>query len=89
MFSFCESVWCVRHEVDSKELPYSKRWTIVARTGVVHDYIDNEVEEDSKLQSTERYRRLCQMLIRLANKASVHQSTFSWWKKQSMIYTKR
>ncbi|KAG6427750.1 hypothetical protein SASPL_111997 [Salvia splendens] len=54
-----------------------KRWTREARTSVVHDYVGNEVEENSEFQSVERYRRLCQMLIRLANEASVHQSTFS------------
>ncbi|XP_047951611.1 protein FAR1-RELATED SEQUENCE 3-like [Salvia hispanica] len=66
--------------LDVKLLPENyilKRWTREARTGVVHDLIGNEVEEDSKLQSTERYRRLCQVLIRLANEASIHQSTFT------------
>ncbi|XP_073027528.1 uncharacterized protein [Primulina eburnea] len=37
----------------------------------------NEVEEDPKRESTERYRKLCMMLVRLATEASVHQSTFS------------
>ncbi|KAG6392657.1 hypothetical protein SASPL_146881 [Salvia splendens] len=66
--------------LDVKLLPENyilKRWTRKARTGVVHDYIGNEVEEDPKLQITERYRRLRLMLIRLANEASIHQSTFS------------
>ncbi|XP_047979428.1 protein FAR1-RELATED SEQUENCE 5-like [Salvia hispanica] len=66
--------------LDVKLLPENyilKRWTREARIGVVHDLIGNEVEEDSKLQSIERYRRLCQVLIRLANEASVHQSTFT------------
>ena len=66
--------------LDVKLLPETyilKRWTKEARSGVVRDYTGNVVEEDCKLQSTERYRRLCQMLIRLANEASVQQSTFS------------
>ncbi|XP_073025218.1 protein FAR1-RELATED SEQUENCE 5-like [Primulina eburnea] len=53
------------------------RWTRKARSGVVHDCMGNEVEEDTKRESTERYRKLCMMLIRLATEASVHPSTFS------------
>ncbi|XP_042059618.1 protein FAR1-RELATED SEQUENCE 5-like [Salvia splendens] len=66
--------------LDVKLLPETyilKNWTKEARSGVVRDYTGNVVEEDSKLQCTEWYQRLCQMLIRLANEASVHQSTFS------------
>ncbi|XP_075518324.1 protein FAR-RED IMPAIRED RESPONSE 1-like [Primulina tabacum] len=53
------------------------RWTRKARSRVVHDYMGNEFKEDSKLESTERYRKLCMMLVRLAIEASVHPSTFS------------
>ncbi|KAH6778380.1 hypothetical protein C2S51_009692 [Perilla frutescens var. frutescens] len=55
-----------------------KRWTREAKHGmVVQDCMGNEVEEDPKLQSTERYRKLCTMLTRLAIEASIHSSTFS------------
>ncbi|KAL8501471.1 hypothetical protein ACS0TY_020848 [Phlomoides rotata] len=66
--------------MDVKKLPEHyilKRWTREARSGVVHNYMGSEVEEDPKLQSTERYRKLCMMFIRLATEASVHPSTFS------------
>ncbi|KAL8480856.1 hypothetical protein ACS0TY_027396 [Phlomoides rotata] len=66
--------------MDVKKLPEHyilKRWTREARSGVVHNYIGSEVEEDPKLQSTERYRKLCMMFIRLATEAFVHPSTFS------------
>ncbi|XP_073129199.1 protein FAR1-RELATED SEQUENCE 5-like [Henckelia pumila] len=53
------------------------RWTRKTRSEVVHDYMGNEVEEDPKRQSTERYRKLCMMLVRLATEASAHPSTFS------------
>ncbi|XP_073027865.1 protein FAR1-RELATED SEQUENCE 5-like isoform X2 [Primulina eburnea] len=65
---------------DVKKLPEHyilNRWTRKARSGVVHDCMGNEVEEDPKRESTERYRKLCMMLVRLATEASVHQSTFS------------
>ncbi|XP_057771200.1 protein FAR1-RELATED SEQUENCE 5-like [Salvia miltiorrhiza] len=66
--------------MDIKILPEHyilKRWTREARSGVVQDYVGNEVEEDPKLQSTERYRKLCRMLIRLATEACIYPSTFS------------
>ncbi|XP_075504354.1 protein FAR1-RELATED SEQUENCE 5-like [Primulina tabacum] len=66
---------------DVKKLPEHyilNRWTRKARSGVVHDCIGNEVEEDPKRESTERYRKFCMMLVRLATEASVHPSTFSF-----------
>ncbi|XP_073130776.1 protein FAR1-RELATED SEQUENCE 5-like [Henckelia pumila] len=66
--------------LDVKKLPEDyilNRWTRKSRSGVVHDYMGNEVDEDPKRQSSERYRKLCMMLIRLATEASVHPSTFS------------
>ncbi|XP_073045600.1 protein FAR1-RELATED SEQUENCE 5-like [Primulina eburnea] len=53
------------------------RWTRKARSGVVHDNMGNKVKEDPKLESTERYRKLCMMLVRLATEASIHPSTFT------------
>lgn len=66
--------------MDVKLLPENyilKRWTREARSGVVKDYIGNEVEENPKSECTERYRKLCMVLIRLATEASMYQSTFS------------
>ncbi|KAL8525136.1 hypothetical protein ACS0TY_014669 [Phlomoides rotata] len=75
----CHSVK-VYDVMDVKKLPEHyilKRWTREARSGVVNNYMGSEVEEDPKLQSTERYRKLYMMFIRLATEASVHPSTFS------------
>ncbi|XP_075486386.1 uncharacterized protein LOC142525998 [Primulina tabacum] len=65
---------------DIKRLPEHyilNRWTRKDRSKVVHDCMGNEVKEDPKRESTERYRTLCMMLVRLATEASVHPSTFS------------
>lgn len=44
---------------------------------MVHDYMGNDVEEDHKLQSIERYRRPCITIIRLETEGSIRTSTFS------------
>ena len=43
-----------------------KRWTKIARSGIIFDVRRNEVVEDPKLSSIQRYKQLCSTMIRLA-----------------------
>lgn len=43
-----------------------KRWSRDAHSGIIHDARRNEVVEDPKSSITQRYRRLCSTMIRLA-----------------------
>ncbi|XP_075483768.1 protein FAR1-RELATED SEQUENCE 5-like [Primulina tabacum] len=69
---------CYMNKAFTLEHYLLNRWTRKARSGVVHDCMGNEFEEDPKRESTERYRKLCMMLVRLATEASVHPSTLSF-----------
>ncbi|KAI4297659.1 hypothetical protein L6164_037541 [Bauhinia variegata] len=56
-------------------------WTRHARNGIIHDVKGNEVVEDPKLSSTQRYRQLCSTMIRLAVEVSTSEKLHKIVKK--------
>ncbi|KAF7819769.1 protein FAR1-RELATED SEQUENCE 5-like [Senna tora] len=47
-----------------------KRWTKMARTGIIFDVNGNEVEEDPKFSHTLEIRSLCQRFVKLASEVT-------------------
>ena len=65
---------------DVKNLPDKyilKWWTRRARCGLVHDISGKQIDANPRLESSNRYRQLCPLLIRLASEAFNSPKAFS------------
>ncbi|XP_061344513.1 protein FAR1-RELATED SEQUENCE 5-like [Gastrolobium bilobum] len=69
---------------DIKKLPIQyilKRWTREAKNGFVKDTHGKHVQEDANLDSTQRYRKICPKLVRIATQASDCKEAYFFMEK--------
>ena len=66
-----------------------KRWTRETKSGCILDNRRINVEEDVNLTATQRYRRLCPKLVRLASRAADNEETFALIEKMIEEYEKK
>ena len=66
-----------------------KRWTREAKSGCILDNRRTNVEKDVNLSVTQRYRRLCLKLVRLASRAADNEETFALIEKMIEEYEKK
>ncbi|KAF3971516.1 hypothetical protein CMV_004886 [Castanea mollissima] len=78
--------------LDIKTIPdiyILKRWTREAKSGYILDNRRTNVEEDVNLSVTQRYRRLCPKLVRLASRAADNEEAFALIEKMLEEYEKK
>ena len=78
--------------LDIKTIPdmyILKRWTTKAKSGCILDNRRTNVEKDVNLSVTQRYRRLCPKLVRLASRAAENEKAFALIEKMIEEYEKK
>ena len=78
--------------LDMKTIPdmyISKRWTREEKSGCILDNRRTNVEKDVNLSVTQRYRRLCPKLVRLASRVADNEETFALIEKMIEEYEKK